>query len=130
MNKLVNNQLHQFAGIGSSSILTFTSITQAYNWLINCFILHVELILIWKKYVIAGAINCWNKTENISGAQSLNFLDPAEIKGFFTKAYIKTYDLFVTLLPFNFKLSHNSCYSGSRTKLPNKNKFLISSLEW
>ena len=130
MNKLVNNQLHQFPGIGSSSILTFTSVTQACNWLINYFILHVELILIWKKYVIAGAINCWNKTEDMLGAQSLKFLDPAEIKSFLTKAYIKTYKLFVILLPFHFKLSHNSCYSGSRTKLPYKNKFLISSLEW
>ena len=44
-----------------------------------------------KNSVIIGAINCWNKIQNILGNQSLKSLRPNKIKTILTKRCINKY---------------------------------------
>ena len=59
--------------------------------LIHYLSLHIELNPMEKNSVIIGAINCWNKIQNILGNQSLKSLRPNKIKTILTKRCINKY---------------------------------------
>ena len=52
---------------------------KSYCQLVNCLSFPTELTPM-VKIIILSAINCWNKTQNILGGQSLKSLYPTKIK--------------------------------------------------
>ena len=81
---------HQSLKIGLYSVLRFTTMTQSPRELINYSGFPIELTPMVKTLSLS-AINCWNKTQNMLGGQSLKSLYPTKIKTMLTNSCIKKY---------------------------------------
>ena len=55
-----------------------------------------------KNSIIVSAMNCWNKTQNMLGGQSLKSLHPTKIKKILTKRCINKNQQFVKTLVENY----------------------------